>query len=402
MNATMNTSGKHDFHSDAESLSAFAEQALGERERGQVLAHLAVCGRCRQVVALAHEARLAAAEEKQLAAAKREAIQPFAWWRSWRFVWVPATVAAAFAVALFSVNLRHEEQNAQLARNERQEVTQTVATPEAPAQQEQAQAAPPAVAPKAAKSPVRSFKRASEGTAPNSPSREHVGTAAMPTPFPDEAGGIEHREGARSEAAPFSATAAPGFTGEGPAASPTTAAYTPEPPVDAWQQEQERKAATATAQRRLYAARAPTPASVHGADGGAAGSSTGHVTVSSPQVEKQAQPAPSPVAPTPSGTLVNPDGAAKKIYLPSGLRVESMASAGPRMLAIDTAGALFLSEDSGVTWEHVTPQWTGRAVKVRRQTAGSGVEAVPTKFFELLNDQSQIWLSTDGKTWIVK
>ena len=37
----MNATTKHDFHPDAESLSAFAEQALGERERGQVLAHLA-------------------------------------------------------------------------------------------------------------------------------------------------------------------------------------------------------------------------------------------------------------------------------------------------------------------------------------------------------------------------
>ena len=79
-----------------------------------------------------------------------------------------------------------------------------------------------------------------------------------------------------------------------------------------------------------------------------------------------------------------------------------MTGAGPRMLAIDTAGALFLSMDAGNHWEHVTPQWTGRAVEVRRQMASSDMEAVPTKFFELLNDQSQIWLSTDGKTWIAK
>ena len=47
---------QHEIHPDAERLSAFAEQALGERERGEVLEHLAVCGRCRQVVALAREA----------------------------------------------------------------------------------------------------------------------------------------------------------------------------------------------------------------------------------------------------------------------------------------------------------------------------------------------------------
>ncbi len=52
----MTATSQHGFHPDAESLSAFAEQALGERERAEVLAHLAVCGRCRQVVALAREA----------------------------------------------------------------------------------------------------------------------------------------------------------------------------------------------------------------------------------------------------------------------------------------------------------------------------------------------------------
>ena len=49
----MSATSQHGFHPDAESLSAFAEQALEGRERGEVLNHLAVCGRCRHVVALA-------------------------------------------------------------------------------------------------------------------------------------------------------------------------------------------------------------------------------------------------------------------------------------------------------------------------------------------------------------
>jgi hypothetical protein len=396
MNATMNTGGKHDFHPDAESLSAFAEQALSGRERGQVLAHLAVCGRCRQVVALAREAGLDA--EVRPAAAERAAIQPYAWWRSWRFAWIPAAALAATVTLAVFVHMRHVEQSAEMAKNERERVTQAAATPAYPAQQERAQPAPPAAAPEAVKSPARASKRASEGMAPRPPSQEPVVTAAIPA----APGAVEQSEGAREEAAPPSAAAGLGFAGAGPAAERPTAAYTPEPAVDAWQQERQQKVAAGAAQRHLYAARTPAPGSVRGTDGGAAGSSTEQVTVSSPQIEKQAQPAPRPAAPMPSGTLVNPDGAAKRIYLPSGLRVESMAAAGPRMLAIDTAGALFVSEDSGDTWERVTPQWTGRAVKVRRQMASSGMEAVPTKFFELLNDQSQVWLSTDGMTWTAK
>ena len=52
----MSARSQHGFHPGAESLSAFAEQALAERERAEVFAHLAVCGRCRRVVALAREA----------------------------------------------------------------------------------------------------------------------------------------------------------------------------------------------------------------------------------------------------------------------------------------------------------------------------------------------------------
>ena len=52
----MNQNPQLDFHPDAESLNAFAEQALGDRERGQIVEHLAVCSRCREVVFLAQEA----------------------------------------------------------------------------------------------------------------------------------------------------------------------------------------------------------------------------------------------------------------------------------------------------------------------------------------------------------
>jgi hypothetical protein len=110
------------------------------------------------------------------------------------------------------------------------------------------------------------------------------------------------------------------------------------------------------------------------------------------------------------------------IHLPSGLPAVSEASAGHLMLAIDQAGALFLSDDSGSTWEPVTQQWTGRAVAVRRQatgggnpatapaaeaqtagnTAGTGTAPGPAAIFEILNDQSQVWASADGKVWTAK
>ena len=52
----MSATTHHEIHPDAEVLSAFAEQALGAKERGKLLGHLAQCGRCREIVALAREA----------------------------------------------------------------------------------------------------------------------------------------------------------------------------------------------------------------------------------------------------------------------------------------------------------------------------------------------------------
>ena len=91
----MTASSQHGFHPDAESLSAFSERVLSERERGEVLAHLAVCGRCRQVVALAREA--ADADDKTAAVPPRKTVAPTAWWKQWRLVWVPTAIVAAFA-----------------------------------------------------------------------------------------------------------------------------------------------------------------------------------------------------------------------------------------------------------------------------------------------------------------
>src|SRR4051812_3580163 len=44
-------------HPEAELLNAFAENAVTAKERQDVLAHLADCANCRQVVSLAAEAR---------------------------------------------------------------------------------------------------------------------------------------------------------------------------------------------------------------------------------------------------------------------------------------------------------------------------------------------------------
>jgi hypothetical protein len=113
----------------------------------------------------------------------------------------------------------------------------------------------------------------------------------------------------------------------------------------------------------------------------------------------------------------------KLIHLPSGLAVVSSTSTGAIVLAVDTAGTLFLSKDQGGTWERVKTQWTGRAVAVTQPfstsgamqsapaadggttsgAAGNAIPAPPSSvIFEILNDKNQAWVSTDGRIWTSK
>jgi hypothetical protein len=123
-------------------------------------------------------------------------------------------------------------------------------------------------------------------------------------------------------------------------------------------------------------------------------------------------------------------GVLPPIKLPSKKPVASQLHSGGRTLALDTAGALFLSYDLGKHWTAVTPQWSGKAVQLsfaptparlylaqpsQTQTqsqsnsslngnaAASGLPQqqapIPTAGFELTTATGAVWLSTDGLTW---
>ena len=89
----MNQAIQLDLHPDAESLNAFAEQALPEQERGQILEHLGVCGRCRQVVYLAQEMAVDAVPVAR-AAVVRAAPRKTSWFGNGWFTWAPAAALA--------------------------------------------------------------------------------------------------------------------------------------------------------------------------------------------------------------------------------------------------------------------------------------------------------------------
>jgi hypothetical protein len=413
MNPAMNVRGQHEMHPDAETLSAFTEQALNSKERGQVLAHLAVCGRCRQVVTLAREAA-----DAEVAAGRHEVMRPRAWWRSWGLTLVPAAALAATAVIAFYVHERALERTSELAKLEQQQTREKTASPPQAPEQPPAPAAP--AAPRSA--PAKSPKAERTARVPHMPVTEPDETAAAP---------------------PAESIGGPLFSHDGPAEIPEVerhgmafsragAPADDKTPSEAAMYDEERKKQTdeAAEERHQFAAKAVTPSSPHDSeiDNAGSGSAGSPTAGSSEQVEVNAlqletQPAPD----VNSGELKRLrlsgfSGAlmATPIHLPSGLPALSIASSDRRLLAIDKKGTLFFSDDSGLAWDKVKRQWTGRAILVRRKTAedatppaatvpesagGTSISDAlshPETVFELVNDQSELWFSADGRIWTAK
>ena len=417
----MSARSQHGFHPGAESLSAFAEQALEERERAEVFAHLAVCGRCRQVVALARAA--ADADMLKAPAPPRKTIAPNAWWRQWRLVWIPAAIVAAFGVASVSTHIwlvdRHEREFKIVAQNPTQGAEPASTTQPT----EQAEVVPP-VSPAPAPPPAHAAKRAH-------PAEDKDLTAQSPglgtTEAPSESGGIDQIEAAREtpplaqaeeqQSPPQSTMGVHGSAYSQPAAAAWEAKQKPA--------EEQSQAGVDTPRRRLAVAKAaPGTGSAPSANQPASQAPTQTGTAAAvpstlTATLLPAQPAVSAGLPSQRRGFLAID----RMHLPSGLAIVSSAKSGSIVLAIDKAGTLFLSQDHGNTWERIDTQWTGCAVAVTQPFAVNGaLQSAPAAqtgtapetstnpgpappspaTFELFNDKNQAWVSTDGRIWTSK
>ena len=118
-------------HPDADLLTAFAEQSLGESERTRVMEHLARCSDCREVVALA----LPANEAVAVAATSRPSRGG---WFGWPVLRWSVAIAGIIAIASFGILQYRQRQKSGLggsnlsARNELP-ATAVQALPESPA-----------------------------------------------------------------------------------------------------------------------------------------------------------------------------------------------------------------------------------------------------------------------------
>jgi len=383
----MNPNSQLALHPDTEMLNAFMEKALAEHERGQILSHLAGCSRCRQVIYLAQEA--AAEMEPAVAApAARPAARPNSWFRSWQFAWVPAAALAAVVALAFFIHVRRAEVGSELARITPQAVPQSEVVTSAPPTLIQA-APPPTFAVQ-----VQPAPRNLTATSPSAESRQPTHSAGQ-----SSVAEVSVPTNASSEDAALAA-GAPGSTYSAPGA---VAESRQQPAAAAWQQNQLREAIAS----KVHTFEAKEMAKANANQSPKPEPTAGILTSSAPQFDAGS-------APSASYEVSGRHGAAaglavykaKPVVLPSGLPTVSTATAQQYVLSIDQAGTVFLSQDSGGHWDRVARQWTGRAITIRLQAAAkdkrSRAASSPETVFEIVNDQGQVWVSTDGRNWKAK
>lgn len=387
-------------HPDADSLTAFAEQLLPPAERDQILAHMSTCSRCREVVFLA----LHAASEGQ-PSPKTPAAAPAAWFNAWKWMWIPAAAFAGFIGIAVVQHFRHAAESTQMTAklSHTDALRSTEIAKSTPANTQQAPR------------PKAELKR--QQTTRTSAERDDTQLQADKDETKQQ---LEEKESVEQRGLAGGATGgptlvSPGLSGgsvHGTMARKKSSPY--DGPVAANQFQQQNQAQQNLAQQNavqqnVHSGDANKPAMASAAP--ASASQTVTVQAKTMELAPTAAPAAPPQASsTPlsdqkfdvaSGAVAGL-GKAKKVSLPNGLGVLSVASEASRTVALDTAGALFLSEDRGKHWQPVPTQWSGRAILVRTrpvETQNGALQAPLTTRFELVNDKLQTWVSYDGKTW---
>jgi hypothetical protein len=401
----MNPTIQSGMHPDADTLTAFVEQLLQADEREQVLAHMSTCTRCREVAFLAQHAAEALPATLVVSDGDPAQSSHGRWVSGWQWAWVPAGVFAVLMGVATVLYVRHGTPETQMARKDAEGNSLQQARPGqgSAAEGTTSQAV-------RSNAPVPHENGVPKGEAEKRVAQKNdlaTGGAAPPVAVHgDRSGGSSHR----------AVTARP---------HGTSVDGRMENQLQQSDKQQNRIHQNAQPQENLFESiQKPNESLLDngGISGVAPAFASKTVTVEADAKAKPVPAAPGPpparlsYAPVRGGSFEFSSAASMslksgaKIALPSGVPALSVASGEGRTIAIDTSGALFLSEDQDSEdqdrhWTRVAIQWTGRAVQVRNLQAGTKdgtLQALPVTQFELVNDKLQSWASADGKTWMAK
>lgn len=426
----MNPTIQSGTHPDAESLTAFAEQLLSSAEREQILAHMAVCSRCREVVFLAQQA--AEGEQPVEAVVQQDVHPPVVrrWFGGWRWAWVPVAALAGFVGVAVVQHERHTLSTKQ------QQVAQN--TPETvPVRNAAAAKSEESLAPAQQQTVPKEYLRnelAAARKKENQPGlrddraldeKKTVANAQKDVEAAGGSFGVAGSQGltARAVHGMIAARAKSPSMG-GPAAlnqfqqqnmnqlQQQNNALQAQPMNDALKAQSANTTlhldAVRQASNPAYLANKPAPPPPGSMNETVSVQAEPVVPTSSAAASVPVQQIASAAAEERSLGLASHQLSKRKgekVVLPGGAEALSSASADTRTIAIDTTGNLFVSLDTGKHWQAVKTQWTGRAVLVKTQQTGihGAVLSLNQKpQFELVTDKLETWSSPDGTIWILE
>jgi Photosynthesis system II assembly factor YCF48 len=393
-------------HPDADLLTAFAEQSLLESERARVAEHLARCGECREVVALA----LPATEDAAVASSTSPSRSGWPVWRVLRWGVVAAGIVVITSVGILRYQQRqqkNETSNAVLtARNENTSTEDLVNQP--PPTSSELQEIRPRTKSGEQAGARKNAQSNRQGTlAANNSPRSLNGISPAPRRYAVGSGiaagvglgsGGQAAAGAKLTPSPsVSQLPAVPSSSETVEVESQTAAGAPaaESQVsDQLVQNQKDQPLKDESSEDLDAAKAYPRWSIS-SDGKLQRS----LDVASPWVEIDPGPAPSRSAVASMAENTNELAKAnKKVKAEKSSRTEfrALAAFGAEVWAGGSAAMLYHSDDAGAHWTRVLPSSSGATLTGDI----TGIEFSNPQHGRIATSNGEVWITTDaGQTW---
>jgi hypothetical protein len=374
----MNRALQPETHPDAESLSAFTEQALPSPERALIFEHIASCTRCREIVFLS---QLSAPDAPQSAVhVNRENSRPWEWSLAWRFVLAPAGALALIVLVTILVRAPGRQGQQQMARV-------TPPSQPVPPAARKSQQSTTAATPSPSSNYGHPLAKKAE---PDAGARELSAEDRMASKCAG-AGAAEVAAGNAFETEPAAAPLPPGSS-EQTAPPQVAAQLQQDSAIEAWREQPRTADGISAAPSHARAAKMRANVTAE------------HAPTATASFKTKALDAGGFASPPQPIVYADPALKFEQSNLPSGQPSVSRATIGGKSVAIDNSGTVFLSANASAVWTPVVKQWTGRAVQVRARPSSTGgnvgdaaVSAAP--IFELVNDSNLVWSSQDGSIW---
>lgn len=404
-------------HPDADQLSAFAEHVLPDYERAEMLAHLAECADCRQIVFLAQGTQEA---QTPVGAAT---VGGVGWLKHWGRLWpLAAAVACGLLVAVF-LERRHPKDEAK-----KSDIAQEVGAPLSLSQSQ----LPHTI--------IQGVPRSGVTLSPKSSTIPKVASSLHP-PLATPHSGVGGFASVHGNLATDQLTdKVPEFSPNAPASGrQSTSALSAGSsslngaigsPVAQVRPLQEQKnnpfndngaqTAVLKSQNQLFPQEAPAPppsSEPSQSDIHRSVNQMVAVTAEAPSLQTES----AVVSANVSSLGRVAQAKSMRAPLPSKRPAVSTISNGHETLAVDSAGDLFVCDYAGIRWRQVAHQWTGKAVRVSLASPNSTVQPAPSLSadatasknsetaksnavatrvsFELTTDTGAILSSPDGVVW---